>query len=129
MFLDFKECSRSTSCCNNAYKMKYFFYTITQICHLSWATVITNKKPMGHIPHPRNQFKSKHICSKLWLYHPVDLERRKPIISFFFIIEWSLFVKHWVPFTQGCYRPSLVEIDQMVLQKIFRFRQCIFAIS
>ena len=35
------------------------------------------------------------------------------IISFF-IMKWSLFVKPWVPFTQGCLKPSLVEIDPMV---------------
>ena len=29
----------------------------------------------------------------------------------------SLFVKHWVPFTQGCFMPTLVEIDLMVLQE------------
>ena len=27
-----------------------------------------NKRPMGHIAHPRNQFK----CSKLLLYHDLD---------------------------------------------------------
>ena len=37
----------------------------------------------------------------------------KPIISFF-IMKWSLFVKPWVPFTQGCLKASLVEIDPMV---------------
>ena len=31
---------------------------------------------------------NKHICSKLYLYHIVDLERRKTIISIS-IIKWS----------------------------------------
>ena len=36
----------------------------------------------------------------------------------------------WIPFTQGCFVPSLVEIGSVVLEKkIFEFRQCIFAIS
>ena len=33
------------------------------------------------------------------------------------------------PFTQGCFVPNLVEIGPAVLEKIFEFRQCIFAIS
>ena len=83
------------------------------------------KMPMGHIAHLRNQFKS----STLWLYHSVDLERRKATISIF-IIKLPLFVKPWVPFTQGCLMRSLVEINPMVLtKKIFKFRQCIFAVS
>ena len=58
-----------------------------------YITHLLNKRPVGHIAHLINQF----ICSKLWLYHNVDLERKK-IISFL-ITEWSLFVKLWVPFT------------------------------
>ena len=77
---------------------------------------------MGHIATLRNQFKSK-----LWLYHNVDLERKKAII--FLKIEWSWFVKPGVPFTNDCFVPSLVEIGQVVLENIFKFRQCIFAIS
>ena len=57
------------------------------------------------------------------------MERRKTIISFL-IIKWSFFAKPWVPFTQECSIPSLVEIDPMVLQKnIFIFRQCIFDVG
>ena len=44
------------------------------------------------------------------------MERKKKII-YFLITEWSLFVKSWVPFTQGCFVPSLVEIGRMVLEK------------
>ena len=37
--------------------------------------------------------------------------------------------KTWIPFTQECFVPSLVEIGPVVLEKkIFKFRQCIFAI-
>ena len=39
------------------------------------------------------------------------------------------FEQIWIPFTQECIVPSLVEIDPMVLDKIFKFRQSIFAIS
>ena len=40
------------------------------------------------------------------------------------------FEQTWIPFTRGCIVPSLVEIDPVVLEeKIFKFRQCIFAIS
>ena len=40
------------------------------------------------------------------------------------------FQQPWIPFTQGCFAPSLVEIGSVVLEKkIFEFRQCIFTIS
>ena len=37
-----------------------------------------NKRPMGHIPHLRKQFKSINT----WLYHNVDKEKKKNIINF-----------------------------------------------
>ena len=64
-------------------------------------------KQEAHGPHrsPENLVQiNNQICSKRWLYHNVDLERRKPIISFS-IIKWTLFVKTWVLFTQGCVVP------------------------
>ena len=80
---------------------------------------------MGHIAYQKNHFNCSTFVHSL--YHNVDFEKRKSII--FFMIKWSLFVKHWVPFTKLCFVPSLVEIDPMVLQeKIFRFRHCIFAL-
>ena len=40
------------------------------------------------------------------------------------------FEQTWIPFTQGCFVTSLVEIGSVVLEKkIFKFWQCIFAIS
>ena len=49
------------------------------------------------------------------------------------VIYWefngSLFEQTWIPFTQGCIVPSLVDIGHVVLEKIFNFSQCIFAIS
>ena len=36
--------------------------------------------------------------------------------------------KSWIPFTQECFVPNLVNIGPAVLEKIFfKFRQCIFA--
>ena len=34
-----------------------------------------------------------------------------------------------IPFTQGCFMLSLVEIGPVILEKILKFRQCIFTIS
>ena len=42
---------------------------------------------------------------------------------------WPLFEQTRIPFTQGCFVPSLLENGPMVLEKIFGFGQCIFAIS
>ena len=124
---------------------------------------------------------NKQTCSMLWLYHYIELERGKPIISYL-IFEWSfnlwnlqspspnfvpslveigpmvleekifklgwcifaiswlpvfpfrkwhdpLFEQAWIPFTQGCFEPSLAEIGPVVLEKgIFKFHQCISAI-
>ena len=44
---------------------------------------------------------------------------------------WSPSLKQTrIPFSQGCFVPSLIEIGPVVLEKkIFKFRQCIFAIS
>ena len=40
------------------------------------------------------------------------------------------FEQTWIPFTQGCFVPSLVEIGSVVLErKFFKICQCIFAIS
>ena len=67
---------------------------------------------MGHMTHRRNPVHiNKHIID-----HKVDLESRNQIISFV-IIKWSLFVKPWAHFTQGCFVPSLVEIAQCVLRR------------
>ena len=45
-------------------------------------------------------------------------------------IGWSTSFEQTLVFiTQECFVPSLVEIGPAVLEKIFKFRQCIFAIS
>ena len=53
---------------------------------------------------------------------------------FVIISPWKravpLIWKIWIPITQGCFVPSLVEMGPVVLEKkIFKVRQCIFAIS
>ena len=54
---------------------------------------------------------------------------KKNIIDFKRIFG-SSFEETWIPFTQGCFVPSLVEIGSVVLEKkIFKFCQCISAIS
>ena len=46
--------------------------------------------------------------------------RKTPTIISFLRIEWSLFVKPRVPFSQGCFVKILVEIGPVVLEKIFK---------
>ena len=41
----------------------------------------------------------------------------------------SSFEQTWIPITQGCLVLSLIEIGPVVLKKIFKVCQCIFAIS
>ena len=54
---------------------------------------------------------------------------KNPIISFL-RINWSLFVKPWVSFTQGCFVPRWVEIGPAVPEKkTFNFCQYILAIA
>ena len=36
------------------------------------------------------------------------------------------FEETWIPFTQRCILPSLVEIGSVVLENVFKFHQCIF---
>ena len=146
-----------------------------------------SRKQDAHGPH-RSPVKpvniNKHIFSKLWLYHNLELERRfwKTIIFKFlqlngpflqnleslspknalcqvwlkltqwfcrrrflyFVNVFSIFRYYlplekghvpsfeqtWIPITQECFVPSLVEIGPMVFKKkIFKLLQCIFAIS
>ena len=47
------------------------------------------------------------------------MERKKNII-YFLRIEWFfIWIKTWIPLTQGCFVPSLVENERVVLEKIF----------
>ena len=71
---------------------------------------------------------------------PVLLEKkifsfRQLILLFFKIISpwkrvWPFIWEIWIPTTQWCFVPRLVEIARVVLEKkIFKFSQCNFAIS
>ena len=64
-----------------------------------------------------------HLLRAIALYHNVDLKRKKLSISFM-IIERSLFVKPWVPFTKGCFVSCLVETGPVVLEKKMKMWKC-----
>ena len=88
--------------------------------HSSWKHI--NRRHMGHIAHLIIQFKSVNTFAQaMIIYHIIEKERKKPIS--FLRTEWSLFEKPRVPFTQGCFVSSLVEIGLEVLEKIFIFLQ------
>ena len=67
---------------------------------------LINKRPLGHIAHLRKQFKP--------LYHNVHSENREKTLWEFI---GSSFEQTWIPFTQGCFVPRLVEIGPVVLEK------------
>ena len=54
--------------------------------------LIWNKRPMGHIAHLRNQFKSVNTFAQGYVYIITLIWRGKKRST-----EWSLFVKPWVP--------------------------------
>ena len=49
------------------------------------------------------------------MHHNINWEKKKPIVYFI------TFEQTWIPFTQGCFVPSLVEIGTVVLKKILKF--------
>ena len=86
-----------------------------------------------------NPIHSRMLCAKFgwnWLsgYGEEDFLILSMYFHYFVIISPSKrvgpsFEQTWIPFTQGCFVPSLVEIGPVVLEKkIFKFHQCIFAI-
>ena len=98
---------------------------------------------MGHIAHLRNQFKSINTFAQSYDYIITLIWREKndhllfdnwmPLISknkkTYFVIfrnnlplekEVVLYLKKkWIPFTQGCFVPKLVEIGPVVLDNVF----------
>ena len=48
--------------------------------------------------------------------------------TYFWELNWPFIAKTWVLFTLGCFVPSLIEIEPVVLEKIFKFRQYVFTI-
>ena len=74
---------------------------------------IFNKRPMGHIAHLRKQFKSINTYD----YIITMIKGRKINIIIFMRIKWFFFEQTWIPFTQGCFEPSMVEIGPVILEK------------
>ena len=83
---------------------------------------------------------SKDACTKIdWKWLSGSGEEDFLILSMYF--RYFIIISHWKrvvpfiwkklnPFSQGCFLPSLVEIDSVVLEKkIFKFCQCIFSIK
>ena len=85
---------------------------------------------MNNIAHRRNQLKSRNTCTQRYeIYNKIIRGRKNPLFFFFLRIQWSLFIKHWVPFTQGCFAPRLVENCPVVLnRKIFKLGKSISTI-
>ena len=78
---------------------------------------------MGHIAHLRKQFKSINIYDISWRWLR---EVKKTVLTLWEFIG-SSFEETWIPFTQRCFVPRLVEIGSVVLEKrILKFCQCIF---
>ena len=79
----------------------------------------------AHGPHrsPEKQFQSINTFAQSY-YYTIKLINRKQSLTLFWEFKWPSICKTWVPFTQECFVPSSV-----VLEKIFKFSQCIFAIS
>ena len=116
----------------NILRFHQWFFTISKLSPL-------RKRWALHL----NYFKSpspKDALCQVWLKLVKWFLRRRfsYIVNVFSLFRNYLplekdgpFFKHtWIPFTQGCNVPSLIEIIPVVLgKKIFKFRQCIFAIS
>ena len=79
-------------------------------------------KQEAHGPH-RSPEKTVQIIKQIWLYYNVDSEKKEK--SLWEFID-SSFEQTWIPFTQGCFVPSLIEIGPVVLEEIL---EKIFLIS
>ena len=78
-----------------------------------------------HGPH-RSPEKTVQIIKQIWLYHNVDSENKEKTLWEFI---GSSFEQTWIPFTQGCFVPSLVEIGPVLPEKkILKFRKCVFSL-
>ena len=57
---------------------------------------VNDKRPMAHIAHRRNKFKSISTFVQSYdIYHNIDLGKKKPIVSFL-RTEWFLFVESYL---------------------------------
>ena len=83
------------------------------------------EKQEAHGPH-RSPEKTVQIIKQIWLYHNIDSENKEKTLWEFI---GSSFEQTWIPFTQGCFVPRLVEIGPVVLEKkILKFRKCVFSL-
>ena len=77
------------------------------------------------------------LCAKFDLNRPIGSGKFQISTMYFcyFVIIYPgkgcgpTFGQTWIPFSKGCYLPSLIELGPVVLEKIFKFCQCIFTIS
>ena len=75
---------------------------------------------MGHITHLRKHFKS--INTYDYIIMLIKRRKKDKLYENFLVLHLNKI--------HGCFMPSLVEISPVVLEKrIFKFCQCIFAIS
>ena len=75
---------------------------------------------MGHITHLRKQFKSLNKYD----YIITLIQRIKKKLNENLLVH--SFEQTWIPFTQGCFVPRLVEIGPVVLENILKFRKVYF---
>ena len=96
---------------------------IIKLMRIYWFFIWRNLNPY----HPRTLNCAKIVWNQLsdffnfvnvfWLFHNYLPFAKGPI------------EQNWIPFTQGCFVPSLIEIGSVVLEKMmFKFCQSIFAI-
>ena len=98
-------------------------YIHNKYVHINKYCQYQNKRPMGHIAHLRKQFKSINTYD----YIITMIKRRKKNIIILMRIKWFFFEQIWIPFTQGCFVPSLIEIAPVVLErKIFKILSMYF---
>ena len=120
-------------------KLKFPFLILSMNFRYFW--IICSWKRVGlFIWTNLNPLHPKMLCTKIGWNWPSGSGRKDFLIlsmyfHYFVIISpWKRagpsFEQTWIPFTQGYFVPSLFEIGSVVLEKkIFKFCQCIFAIS
>ena len=86
---------------------------------------LKKKRPMGaHRSHEKTVPINKPIFAKLWLYHNVDLKKKK-----LWELHVSYFCKNWNPLHQRMLCAKFIQTGPVVLEKkIFKFHQFIFYI-
>ena len=97
--------------------MYFFYFAIISTLRRAWPFIWTNLIPLH----------SRLLCAKLVEVGSVVLKKSFKSFQCIFIISqlsplWERcgpsFAKTWIPFTQVCYVPSLVEIGLVVLEKM-----------